>query len=1017
MMKRMTKISSISILVYMLFAGPAAADLSVDFDAVIGTGPQYYGSNLFWTEEDVDLIKDRIDQSNMNIMRVYIQPFLIENPNDNDDPNSINWDGFDFDPGFTWSGKTLGYSSMFETLKELDIYIMISIPYLSPWLSANNHSADDIYSTYPPNNYDEYKEFVYAVMFHMVNYVGISPDKIILEPFNEPDLGCGQDPSVPCCWRNHTMDDTVVTFLAAYNAAKSVSPYIRVVGMAEWDDGRYVRNFINNHNGLNYLEGITYHKYLNNYDIQALISEGTEAMKNYGLPVFANEYGSLTWGSDGTNGALWHSFTLTYLLKNGIHPLQFPFSEFPGINDPYGRMGLFYDWRNNWQIKNSFWIYSNILGFMKDTEIINTNLSGQNLDVIAGKRNGEINIVITNRDSIDKGVTIAVDNFPGNYLNITVYDNFQMNYVIDSFGISGNSFEYVIPSRRSVTVCVAANGQNPAPATITLLTYDDFESGWGSYTDGGGDCSLYTGATYAHQGTNAANIRDNSGQASSFYHTGSIDVHTAGYTQIEIDFWFYPRSMESGEDFWVQYYDGSSWHTVASYAGGTDFSNGQFYNETVYVNEGTYAFPTNMKIRFQCDASGDYDFVYIDEIKVSGITPGEIDNDEDGYNVPEDCDDNNPEINPDATEVCDGKDNNCDGSIDEGFDNDQDGYTTCGGDCDDSDPNTNPEAAEVCDDGADNDCDGDIDEELDEDGDGFTGCDGDCDDSDPDISPGASEKCDGKDNDCDGITDEENAEGCVTYYEDVDYDTYGVAGDTKCLCAPEEFYTTTMVGDCDDNNSAINPGVVEVCDEVDNNCDGQVDEGVKNTYYRDVDGDGYGNPYNITDACSAPPGYVSDNTDCYDTEPNINPGVAEVCDEVDNNCDGQVDEGVKNTYFRDADGDGYGDMNKITDACLAPTGYISDNTDCNDNDPNINPGATEVCDDGVDNDCDRDTDSEDPDCVSEPKRFCGAAAMYRDGVVDSRLSAADSFGKAFLPLLLALPALLLWTLVKRKKKA
>ena len=325
--------------------------ITVDFADVVGHGPQYYGSNIFWTEEDINLIKDRMDKSNMNIMRLYIFPYYLENPNDNSDPNSINWDGFNFDTEIPWLEKTVKYSTMFEALKELNMYIMVDIPYLSPWLSANDHVSDDMYSTYPPNNYDEYEELVYAVLYYMVNTIGISPDKIILEPFNEPDLGCGQDPSVHCFWKNHSMDQTANTFLAAYNAAKNVSPNIRVMGMAEWNNGQYVRNFINNYNGLNYLDGITYHKYSNNYDISSLISMGTGFIDDYGLPVFVNEYGSRTWGSDGTNGALWNSYTLTNLLKNSIQPLQFPFFEYPGIGEPYESMGLFYNWNNNWQIK------------------------------------------------------------------------------------------------------------------------------------------------------------------------------------------------------------------------------------------------------------------------------------------------------------------------------------------------------------------------------------------------------------------------------------------------------------------------------------------------------------------------------------------------------------------------------------------------------------------------------------------------------------------------------------------
>jgi hypothetical protein len=151
----------------------------------------------------------------------------------------------------------------------------------------------------------------------------------------------------------------------------------------------------------------------------------------------------------------------------------------------------------------------------------------------------------------------------------------------------------------------------------TVLTYDDFESGFGNYTDGGIDCDLYTDRTYAHQGNNAANIQDNNGTSSSFYHTADINVAGPGYDQIEVDFWFYAKSLEIGEDFLVQYYDGTSWQTLATYVSGTDFANGQFYHETLYVDEGTYTFPVDMKIRFMCDASTDLDDVYIDEVKVS----------------------------------------------------------------------------------------------------------------------------------------------------------------------------------------------------------------------------------------------------------------------------------------------------------------------------------------------------------------------------------------------------------------
>ena len=116
--------------------------------------------------------------------------------------------------------------------------------------------------------------------------------------------------------------------------------------------------------------------------------------------------------------------------------------------------------------------------------------------------------------------------------------------------------------------------------TWQTITYDDFEAGWGNYTDGGGDCSLYVDGSYAHQGSNAADIQDNSGVASSFYHTNSYNL--TGYTEVELDFYFIAVSMDnSNEDFWLQVYDGSSWVTVGDWDQGTDFDNGTFYHVTV----------------------------------------------------------------------------------------------------------------------------------------------------------------------------------------------------------------------------------------------------------------------------------------------------------------------------------------------------------------------------------------------------------------------------------------------------
>jgi hypothetical protein len=128
-------------------------------------------------------------------------------------------------------------------------------------------------------------------------------------------------------------------------------------------------------------------------------------------------------------------------------------------------------------------------------------------------------------------------------------------------------------------------------------------------------------------------------------------------------------------------------------------------------------------------------------------------------------------------------------------------------------------------------------------------------------------------------------------------------------------------------------------------------------FYKDKDGDGYGDANDQTLACTQPSGYVSNSSDCNDNDPNINPGKTEICDSKDNDCDGQIDEGVLLVFYRDKDGDGYGDANDQTLACAQPTGYVSNSSDCNDNDPDMNPAKTEICD-RKDNDCDGQIDED-----------------------------------------------------------
>ncbi len=183
-------------------------------------------------------------------------------------------------------------------------------------------------------------------------------------------------------------------------------------------------------------------------------------------------------------------------------------------------------------------------------------------------------------------------------------------YRVKARDLSTNQNETAYSGNASATTDPQGGGGGPV-----TLAFDDFESGWGNYVDGGGDCRRYTGGTYAWGGSAAANIQDNSGTRSSFYTTAGFDV--SGYSTITINFFFIGVSMENNEDFWVQYYDGSSWNTVATFARGTDFNNNSFYEANVTISSSSYNFPSNANFRFRCDASGNRDDVYIDDVTIT----------------------------------------------------------------------------------------------------------------------------------------------------------------------------------------------------------------------------------------------------------------------------------------------------------------------------------------------------------------------------------------------------------------
>jgi hypothetical protein len=127
--------------------------------------------------------------------------------------------------------------------------------------------------------------------------------------------------------------------------------------------------------------------------------------------------------------------------------------------------------------------------------------------------------------------------------------------------------------------------------------------------------------------------------------------------------------------------------------------------------------------------------------------------------------------------------------------------------------------------------------------------------------------------------------------------------------------------------------------------------GIYKKYFQDSDGDAYGNHAVSQLSCSIPTGYVLDSTDCSDANATIHPNASEICNSLDDDCDSKTDEDVKLTFYADADSDGYGNPNVTKSKCVAPAGYVSNNTDCNDGNASVNFGASEVCN-GLDDNCD-----------------------------------------------------------------
>lgn len=235
---------------------------------------------------------------------------------------------------------------------------------------------------------------------------------------------------------------------------------------------------------------------------------------------------------------------------------------------------------------------------------------------------------------------------------------------------------------------------------------------------------------------------------------------------------------------------------------------------------------------------------------------------------------------------------------------------------------------------------------------GYVALSGDCDDTEELVNPDIVEICNGIDDDCDEAIDEDVV---PRWYLDDDSDTYGDPEAHLDQCSQPSDYVANA-DDCDDSDNLVHPDATEICDDlIDQDCNDLVDDADESeVWFADTDMDSFGDPNSWIYSCQdSVEGYVLDDQDCDDTNMDVSPAVNEACEDgIDNDCDGVIDtDAVDTDWYRDADEDGYGNPDETTLDCAPPSGYVANAGDCDDALTQVNPEAEEICNDGLDNNC------------------------------------------------------------------
>lgn len=559
--------------------------------------------------------------------------------NDDNDPTTLNLPAFSFN-------RVDAAAPIFQAaiLRNPNTKVMMLAQNVPQWLrrpKASDPTKQELdYGN--PDLYDEIAEWMYAHLVALKNDHGL--DCEIIDIANEPDLGSKTFP-----YGQQGVQDVLENVVPKLQALidngthgvqmpQIMAPSCVGTGAAK----NYLTNYKNNAPAAwNNIDVVSTHMYGAPYNadnikgidnirggrlfIQSEMHPGHKSVKNKPehLPDDSLE--------DAHESAVIMGRLLSTAANNGVNAWSYFLANAPNSGSATSLIRT--PWGGTPERRKSYWVFKQMTTLQPyQSAVTGADAFWPNGTPVDPKNDG-IHVLpmhkwgilystvnVTNATMNDELIDIELLNNDGAPMGIERVIEYVSNETQDMVEVADDA--YATP----ITGYAGIAGKNAVHTFLvyyrnwTEIMYDDFENGWGNYVDGGNDCSLYTNTTHAPQGTSAANIQDNSGANSSFETAVGFDLST--YDKLLVSFSFKAVSMENNEDFLLELDDGSgNYEVIGNWVKGTDFSNNEVDTIHVIVSPADVTFPfgTSHKLRFRCDASGNGDDVYVDEIKVSGL--------------------------------------------------------------------------------------------------------------------------------------------------------------------------------------------------------------------------------------------------------------------------------------------------------------------------------------------------------------------------------------------------------------